>query len=487
MWAACHLELGTAAAVKLIDPEIAKSPEALARFKREAQAAASLRGTNVVQILDYGVDEETPYIVMEKLTGEDLGDRLERLGRLDAREVAQVLTQAGKAVTRAHDAGIVHRDLKPDNIFLARDGDDEVVKVLDFGIAKANAAMDATGAATRTGAMLGTPYYMSPEQASGKRSVDHRTDIWALAVIAFECLTGQRPFEAETIGGLVLAICTEPVPVPSTIAAVPLGFDAWFARGTLRDVEARFQSVKEQMAALRLVCGVDLAPVGSSADTGGGYAAGGSYGLATGSPASVSARSGPDAWQNQSGNTQLLEATASPASVTIGSGKRRTRSLLVPLALGAVVLIGAGVGVTIGVTSSHPELSAANVPSTSANAISSAEASADATKAEREKLAEQPESTAEPRIDIAAEDDAADEGRTPSSDESATAQKPSRPASNETRAKPKPTFAKPPEPKPAKAKPPTPEPVESKPPTPKPVEPKPPTPKTPSVDDRLAF
>ncbi len=272
VWQALHVDLGTPAAVKFIDPDIAAHPEALARFKREAQSAASLRGSNVVQILDYGVESGTPFIVMEKLEGEDLGSRLARRYRLEPAEVANILSHAGKALQRAHKAGIVHRDLKPDNIYLAQDGDEEVVKVLDFGIAKTKMAFDVTGApTTQTGAMLGTPFYMSPEQASGKREVDHRTDIWALTVIAFECLTGRRPFEADTIGGLVLAICAEPIPVPSRVANVPPGFDAWFARGTSRDPRGRFQSVKRQMEALRELCGAEVARRGSYADISGEF------------------------------------------------------------------------------------------------------------------------------------------------------------------------------------------------------------------------
>ena len=255
VWRAEHIELGTPAAVKLIDPTIAGSEQTLARFKQEARAAASLRSTNVVQILDYGVDAGVPYIAMELLDGESLADRLKRLGRLEPEHLGWVLTQVAKAVGRAHEMGIVHRDLKPDNIFIAREGSDEVVKVLDFGIAKASNAMQMAGAPqTHTGAMLGTPHYMSPEQTSGKRTVDYRTDIWALAVIAFESLVGQRPFDGDTLGSLALAICTEPIPIPSQVGPVPAGFDEWFARAANREPEARYQSVHEAVSELRAVC-----------------------------------------------------------------------------------------------------------------------------------------------------------------------------------------------------------------------------------------
>lgn len=252
VWEAEHLELGTRAAIKLIDPRIAEHPEALARFKKEARAAASLRGNHVVQILDYGLDAGAPFIAMELLEGENLGDRLERERKLSPDALVGIYRQVGKVLARAHEAGIVHRDLKPDNIFLARDGQDEVAKLLDFGIAKANAPPGELPSSTQTGAMLGTPHYMSPEQASGRRTVDHRTDVWALGVIAYECLTGQRPFEDETIGGLVLSICTEEVPVASELEPLPEAFDTWYRRSTAKDPEQRFASITAQIEALEL-------------------------------------------------------------------------------------------------------------------------------------------------------------------------------------------------------------------------------------------
>jgi len=256
VWRAEHLELGTWVAVKLISQEVATNPEALARFRREAHAAAALRSPHVVQILDYGVDGDTPFMVMELLDGESLADRLARRGSLGLPETSKILSQVARAVSKAHSFGIVHRDLKPDNIFLVNNDDEEVAKVLDFGIAKATGG--ATGSAnmmTGTGVMLGTPFYMSPEQASGKREVDHRTDTWALAVIAYQCMVGEPPFRGETIGGLVLAICTEEAPRPSQHAAVDPAFDLWFSRGVQRDPEQRFQSARDLAESLRALAG----------------------------------------------------------------------------------------------------------------------------------------------------------------------------------------------------------------------------------------
>lgn len=255
VWRAYDLNLGAEVAVKLIDAALADSSEALARFRREAQAAASIRSTYVVQILDHGIDQGTPYIAMELLHGESLAQRIERLGALSREQTARLLGHVGRALSLAHEHGIVHRDMKPENIFLVREDDEDVGKVLDFGIARQRGGLaDSGGLKTATGALLGTPYYMSPEQATGQ-AIDHRTDIWAFGAIACECLTGRRAFDAESLGALFHAICIAPLPVPSRFAAVPSGFDAWFARAAARDLMTRFQTIKEAADELRMICG----------------------------------------------------------------------------------------------------------------------------------------------------------------------------------------------------------------------------------------
>lgn len=270
VWRAEHLALRSPVAVKLIDSTLAENAEACARFMREAQSAAALRSPHVVQILDYGVDGGTPFIVMELMEGESLADRLERVKQLSPAEAAWILSDVCRAVGRAHQAGIVHRDLKPDNIYLVPNEEHEIAKVLDFGIAKGTMPGMTIGSGTRTGAMLGTPYYMSPEQVGGSRDVDFRSDLWALGIIAFECLTGIRPFVSDTLGGLVLAICTQELPTPSQMAVVPAGFDAWFARAAARHPNQRFQSAKELAQAFRVVCGIDDGPVRAEAQVSGG-------------------------------------------------------------------------------------------------------------------------------------------------------------------------------------------------------------------------
>jgi serine/threonine-protein kinase len=268
VWLAQHIGLDVPCAVKFIHAESAASPEIRARFEREAKSAAQLRSPNVVQVLDHGIWEGAPYIAMELLEGEDLAARLRQRGRLDARETASIASQVARALARAHAAGLVHRDLKPANIFLVRDDDREIAKVLDFGVAKsASMGMAESDAKTKTGALLGTPYYMSPEQAQGTKVVDHRSDLWALAVVVYQCITGRLPFRSEALGDLLMKIIVEPVPVPSHVAPVPPGFDAWWARCAARDPAQRFQSAKELADALNLALGLTGSSAGELALT----------------------------------------------------------------------------------------------------------------------------------------------------------------------------------------------------------------------------
>jgi serine/threonine-protein kinase len=346
VWRAEHLTLRSAIAVKLIDPEIAHKPEMLERFQREAQAAATLRSPHVVQILDYGVDEGVPYIAMELLEGESLADRLVRAGRLPPAETARFVTHVARALARAHEAGIVHRDLKPDNVFLVRNDDQELAKVLDFGIAKHGSLGSGKGP-TRTGNILGTPSYMSPEQAQGTKAVDGRSDLWSLGIIAYECLVGRVPFESEALGDLLLKICVHPIPVPSQQAPVPPGFDAWFARACCRDVAQRFQSAKELAEALRAV----LVPDGSERASSGNISAGTLAALAVAPPSlagapTVAVASTPDPSLRAPGGAGTLpSAAAHPPggtepgmSVALRAPPRRSAA---PLVAGAGLLIGA--------------------------------------------------------------------------------------------------------------------------------------------------
>jgi serine/threonine-protein kinase len=269
VWEGRHNTLGTRVAIKFIDAEYADSPEARARFDNEARAAANIQSKHAIQIFDHGLTAEgKPYIVMELLVGEPLDQRLERFGRLPLAETARILRQVARALSRAHERGIVHRDLKPENIFLVRtpDDDEEVAKVLDFGIAKfkkvdGGAGVSGAGvsSSTKTGAVLGTPFYMAPEQARGLRDLDHRVDLWSIGVIAYKCVCGVLPFEGVSVGDLLVKICTTPAPVPShTMPSLGPAFDAWFLRALEKEPGRRFQSAAELSEALAYAAGLSL-------------------------------------------------------------------------------------------------------------------------------------------------------------------------------------------------------------------------------------
>ncbi|HEY6724121.1 MAG TPA: serine/threonine-protein kinase [Polyangiaceae bacterium] len=249
VWVAEHLTLQALVAVKFMRPASRPSRQARARFTFEARSAAQLRSSHIVQVFDYGTSCDVPYIAMELLQGETLAARLARRGVLSARDTARVLAQIARAMARAHARGVVHRDLKPANVFLVREDGREIVKVLDFGVAKSERAAPKY-AGTDSGCLIGTPGYFSPEQADGEREVDHRSDLWAMGVIAFECITGQRPFHHKNLGGVLLNICVNPIPVPSRLAPVPPGFDRWFAKAVARSPEERFESASALANAL---------------------------------------------------------------------------------------------------------------------------------------------------------------------------------------------------------------------------------------------
>lgn len=214
VWAATHLITGKQVAIKLLKAEKAARPELVQRFFREARAATVVGHPNVVQVHDVFSFDGAPVMVMELLEGESLRERLRREGTLSLADLAALLVPVVSAVGTAHARGIVHRDLKPENVFLLRDGAGTTTpKVLDFGIAKlAQDDMAVDAALTRTGSMIGTPFYMAPEQASGERDFDHRCDVWALGVMSFEALLGYRPFEGDNFGQIFKRVITVAAP-----------------------------------------------------------------------------------------------------------------------------------------------------------------------------------------------------------------------------------------------------------------------------------
>ncbi len=260
VWVATHRELDSQVAIKFMGREKVDDDDFRDRFRREARAAAELRSPHVVQLLDYGTDDDTPFIVMELLQGEDLRRRLRRVGRLSLGDAAQILHQICKALSLAAQRDIVHRDLKPANIFIAQIGDEEIVKVLDFGVAKDHRLF--VGPGTESGVLLGSPHYMSPEQTRGTRHIDHRSDLWSAAVILYQMVTGVRPFEGDVLGDLIIKVYSDPIPPPSAhVPELPPAVDAFFERALCRDPDGRFQSARALSAAFATIAGrgADLA------------------------------------------------------------------------------------------------------------------------------------------------------------------------------------------------------------------------------------
>jgi serine/threonine protein kinase len=253
IWTARHLTLGTRVAVKLMTIEGASRPDLRARFEQEAKAVARLRHPNIVEVIDYGTDGDTPYIVMELLDGIDLLATIEQSRSWPLSEIASLVSQAARGLGAAHRAGLIHRDVKPANIFLARSAatGEVVAKVIDFGIAK---WAENTDILTGASVVLGSPSYMSPEQIRGHRP-DERVDTWALAVVTFLLVTGEMPFVGKNGPDIAKQIVMgNRKPLPAT---VPNGvaLERFFARAFAADPAARFRSVEELAGEFILVAG----------------------------------------------------------------------------------------------------------------------------------------------------------------------------------------------------------------------------------------
>jgi serine/threonine-protein kinase len=244
VYEAVQLRLNKRVAIKLMASELAANEEALARFRREAEVTSQLGHPHIVNVFDFGVGPSgEPYLAMEYLEGEDLDHRLRRAGRPPLPSVVDIVKQVASALNATHAKGIVHRDLKPGNVFLLRlDDEADFVKIVDFGISKVKAA------ATRlTGAsvVMGTPSYMSPEQATGRvDEIDHRTDQWALACIAYEMLSGRTPFAGEDAASLLYQVVHEtPAPLAALVPGLPAEVDQVLGRALAKEQADRFPTL----------------------------------------------------------------------------------------------------------------------------------------------------------------------------------------------------------------------------------------------------
>lgn len=247
-----HIELGRRLALKLMLPALSQDQEFLARFKTEAVAVSRIGHPNIIDVTDFGRTADGRfYFVMELLEGLTLASVLHRQGPMPAARVAKVGAQIARALAAAHSVGIVHRDLKPENVMLVRRGEtSDVVKVLDFGVAKVHASAGGAGQ-TVAGLVVGTPMYMSPEQARAV-AVDHRTDLYSLGLILYELVTGRTPFTGETPSIIMVKQVTEqPPPLePGPLAAVPSPLESLIFKLLQKHPEARPESMKEVAEAL---------------------------------------------------------------------------------------------------------------------------------------------------------------------------------------------------------------------------------------------
>ena len=275
-----HIALDERVALKFLLPEYASHPEAAARFLREARNAVKIKSEHVARVTDVGLlDGGAPYMVMEFLEGRDLSGVLEKTGVIAISDAVDYIIQGSEAIAEAHGHGIVHRDLKPANLFLSKRVDGmPIVKVLDFGISKNSG--NGVDNLTKTTAAMGSALYMSPEQMQQTRSVDHRTDIYALGISLYELLAGKQPFYADTLPQLCAEILTGiATPLRQARPEVPEGLAVVIERAYARDRAARFQSVAEFVVALAPYApprsqntiervarmgGIPLPPVGSS-------------------------------------------------------------------------------------------------------------------------------------------------------------------------------------------------------------------------------
>jgi serine/threonine-protein kinase len=306
-----HVKMGRRSAIKVMNPSMVHDPDAVARFNREAANASRITHPNVCAIYDFG---ETPdgliYLAMEFIEGEPLTDLLERQGALPLARATAIYQQTADALQAAHDLGIVHRDLKPDNIMLTKGrGGADVVKVVDFGIAKAVGGDEAGQKVTKTGLVVGTPEFMSPEQLSGDK-LDGRSDLYSLALVFYRMLTGKLPFEATTVQETMIKRLTdEPLKLADARPdlSFPPGLQPVLDTALARTPAERYQTVAKFAG--------DVAAL-------------------TGRPAAGAVphtRSMGDA----EGKTQLIDTTG-------GGPKQPVKRSLVPAAIGVVVLLGAG-------------------------------------------------------------------------------------------------------------------------------------------------
>jgi serine/threonine-protein kinase len=354
--AARHAQLGQQVAIKFLRRSAAENAEAVNRFLREARSAVALQSAHVVRVMDVGtLDDGLPFMIMEYLSGTDLGHVLDVRSVLPIEEAVDYVLQALEAIAEAHSLGIVHRDLKPSNLFLTiRPDGSPLVKVLDFGISKAIDAGADQVSLTSTAMVLGSPLYMSPEQVRSTKNVDTRTDVWALGVILYELIAGAPPFEAESVTGLCAKIVADPpVPLRSRRPEVPAGLEAAVTRCLEKDIARRPRNVAELAVALKpfasaegrlavdriaRIGGAPRSSMASAPDGGRAAAIAGSSSPTISSPVAGAPAVSAPVVSVVPGDLATGYAETVATHQTIRTMRRRRRMTTVALAIGALAL-----------------------------------------------------------------------------------------------------------------------------------------------------
>jgi len=419
-------------AIKVLHAAASSQPDVVTRFEREAQAAALVGSEHICEVLDLGVlPDGTRYMVMEYLDGETFSGRIKRSGRLAPPQSIPIMIQVLDALGAAHTAGIIHRDLKPDNIFILPQKGNmrDFVKILDFGVSKFSQLGGEEMNVTRAGAVVGTPYYMSPEQARGSSAIDARTDIYAIGVLLYQASTGQVPFQAQTFNELLFKIVLEVAPPPQTYAPdVDPDFAGIIQKAMAREPAQRFQSCQEFRDALLAYQAARAVPMPGLPGMGGTGNFGnsplpndanqrmswtGTSGIAPSPAAGLGATPTPlgggsgASWGTSSGAGQAAGNDASMATANSWQNASATvvpkskTPMMIAIAAAAVLLVGGGIAafLTIG-NSNGASAQATGAASASAEPVASSEPSAEPV-ASTEPSAE-PVASSEPSAEPAA-------------------------------------------------------------------------------------